>query len=523
MRLAPRWLVVLLLLVGLVGCSVGRVSPPGPTVTPEVSLPPVPSVTTTAALDARPVLPMNDYRPAGFTDPPAGQGLERYAQQGLDWQPCGAVLCADVRVPLDYDRPDRTAITLALAKAPATAPTRLGSLFLNPGGPGGSGVDLVQAFRPVGLGGYDLIGWDPRGVGRSTPVQCYPATDLERYDAIDVSPDDPGERQTLLEEERAFGAACLARSGELLTHISTAETVRDLDLLRRLVGSPKLDYLGFSYGTTIGALYADRYPDQVGRMVLDGATDLTGESVPQVLGFERALTSFATWCVSQSCALGDSSAAVLATVEGVLQGLDQRPITVGNRQLSQQQGVQAVAQALYGGVSSWSSLAGQLTQAAAGDGTALLAQADLANGRSRDGRYDQFSSAFPAIRCLDSQATSVAAAEREALADNRAAPLLGPLSGPDLICTQWPVPPAKKRPTVTAAGAATILVIGTTGDPATPYEWAQAMATQLDSAVLLTHVGEGHTGYGSSACIRDRVRDLLVDGQLPPVGTRCNP
>lgn len=521
MRLAPRLLVLLLLLLGSVGCSVSPVRPPVPSVTPSVSLPPVPSGTTTAAPDARPVLPMNDFRPAGFTDPPAGQGLDRYAQQGLSWRPCGALLCADVRVPLDYARPDGPAITLALAKAPATE-TRLGSLFLDPGGPGGSGIDFVQTFRPVGLAGYDLIGWDPRGVGRSTPVQCYPAADLERYDAIDVSPDDPAERQILLDEERAFGAACLARSGELLGHISTAETVRDLDLLRRLVGSAKLDYLGFSYGTKIGALYADRYPDQVGRMVLDGATDLSGESVPQVLGFERSLTSFATWCAGRACDLGDSSTAVLTTVDRLLQDLDQRPVTVGNRQLSQQQGVQAVVQALYGGISGWGSLAGELTELSKGNGAPLLAHADRANGRSRDGRYDQFSSAFPAIRCLDSQDTSVAEAEREARAENQAAPILAPLSGPDLICTQWPVAPAAKLPTITAAGAPTILVIGTTGDPATPYEWAQTMATQLDSAVLLTHVGEGHTAYGSSACIRDRVRDFFVVGTLPPEGTRCS-
>lgn len=522
MRLAPRWVVVLLLVLGLVGCSGHPVSPPAPTVTPAPSLPPVPSATTTAAPDARPVLPMNDYRPAGFTDPPPGQGLDRYARQQLDWQPCGAVLCADVLVPLDYARPDGIAITLALAKVPATAPTRLGSLFVNPGGPGGSGVDFVQTFRPVGLAGYDLIGWDPRGVGRSTPVQCYPAADLERYDAIDVSPDNPAERQTLLDEERAFGAACLARSGALLTHISTAETVRDLDLLRRLVGSARLDYLGFSYGTKIGALYADRYPEQIGRMVLDGATDLTGKAVPQVVGFERALTSFATWCVGQSCALGGSPADVLATVNRLLGDLDRQPIAVGNRELSQQQGVQAVLQALYGGVSSWRSLAGQLTQARNGNGAALLAQADVANGRSRDGRYDQFSAAFPAIRCLDSQDDSVAEAGRVAAADDEAAPILGPLAGPDLICTQWPVAPAPALPRITAAGAPPVLVIGTTGDPATPYEWAQAMAGELDSAVLLTHVGEGHTAYGSSACVRDRVSDFLVAGTLPPEGTSCN-
>lgn len=472
----------------------------------------------------RPLLPVPDVRPAGFSDPPTGSGLARYAAQRLKWNSCGSrLLCASVLVPLDYAEPDGTAINLFLAKVPATGPTRLGTLFVNPGGPGGSGADLAAGFRPPGLTGFDVIGWDPRGVGRSTPVTCYGAADLDRYDSVDVSPDDPREENTVLAEDRTFAVSCLQRSGSLLQHISTTETVRDLDLLRGLVGAPKLDYLGFSYGTMIGALYAQLFPGHVGRMVLDGAADITdGNSVSQVSGFERALDHFAGWCADRSCGLGGSSRTVLSGISDLLRSLDQHPLPAGRgRTLSQQQGVQAVVEPLYDGRTGWVRLAKQLKSAQRGNGAGLLRGADQANTRTSDGRYGQLPYAFPAIRCLDSQTTSVVEAERQATEANAGAPLLGPLSGPDLQCTQWPIAPAAKPPPITGRGAPTIVVVGTTGDPATPYEWAEAMAEHLDSAVLVTLDGEGHTAYGQSECVRRLVDDYLRAGVVPPKGSRC--
>ncbi len=512
MRLPParrRW-ASLLVLVALTACSA-----PGPAPRPEA---PLPTPTSTVG---RPLLAIPDVRPAGFADPPPGSGLARYEAQPVDWQPCGApALCATVRVPLDYAQPDGTAITLALAKIPATAPVRRGALFLDPGGPGGSGFDFVRGFRPAGLEAFDLVGWDPRGVGRSTPVTC--SADLDRFNSIDVSPDTPAEKSELLTESRAFGASCLARSGILLEHISTAETVTDLDLLRRLVGQDKLDYLGFSYGTLLGSLYAQRYPQNVGRLVLDGATDITGQgAVSQISGFERALNHFATWCAGQACGLGANRDEVVATVSTLLRDLDQRPLKVGRRELSQQQGVQAVINAMYGGVRGWTELGPELRQAVAGDGRSLLAHADRANERTGNGRYGQIAYAFPAIRCRDSNDVDVAEAERESVEANRQAPILGPLNGPDVLCTQWPVAPGPRSPKITAAGAPTIVVVGTTGDPATPYEWAVSMSKQLDAAVLVTFEGEGHTAYGQSRCVQARVQDFLLNGVLPEAGTRC--
>lgn len=531
--MARRWrpgLALVGLLVALTACTVPQVQAPWSSSAPASSAPlgsaPLSSAppSGSSAAASRPLAPIPDVRTSGFAAPPPGEGVSRYTVQPVDWRPCGqGVVCAMVLTPLDWERPDGTAITLALAKVPASAQRRQGTLFVDPGGPGGSGVDFVRGFRTGGLNTFDLVGWDPRGVGRSTPVGCFGAADLDRFTMIDISPDDAAERSALLAADRAFGASCLARSGALLQHVSTAETVRDLDLLRQLVGGDKINYLGLSYGTAIGALYADRYPARVGRMVLDGAVDLTGgRSVSQNVGFERALQHFAADCVARSCRLGSSAAEVLTLVTEVLAGLDQRPLPGrSGRSLSQQQGVQAVYAALNDAQTGWAQLETGLAAARAGDGTGLLRLADRANDRRENGAYGPFLSAFASIRCLDSRTTSVAAAEQAAAADNAAAPVLGPFGGPDLQCTQWPVAPAAEIGRITATGAPPVVVVGTTGDPATPYEWAVAMSRQLDSAVLVTLAGEGHTAYGQSRCVRRLVQDYLVEGRLPADGSRC--
>ncbi|WP_375426608.1 alpha/beta hydrolase [uncultured Friedmanniella sp.] len=516
-RRQRRAVLTVLLAVGLAACSAPAPAPepaPSPLVTPTAL--PSPSAT------GRPVQPVPDVRPAGFTDPPAGSGLDRYRRQALRWRPCAkGVSCASVLAPLDYADPDGTAITLALAKRDATAPDRLGTLFVNPGGPGGSGRGYAAGFNAKGLERYDVVGWDPRGVGASTPVTCFGSAELDRYFSVDVSPDDAAEEQRLQAENYAFGTSCLARSGSLLEHISTAATVQDLDLLRGLVGDARLNYLGASYGTQIGALYAQTYPDHVGHLVLDGAVNISGDKVSQIEGFERALTHFAAWAATAAGRpLGAGQTEVLSRVRTLLTGLDGRPLPVGDRQLSQAQGVQGVVDPLYER-DDWPRLLKALETAEKGNGRDLLELADAGNFRSSNGTYGQIVDAFPAIRCLDSQDTSVAAAEREAKRDGELAPLLGPLAGPDLVCPLWPVAPAPKEPKITATGARPIVVVGTTGDPATPYEDAVGMAHQLSSGVLVTLEGEGHTAYGQSSCIRGLVDAYLVQDQVPPDGVRC--
>jgi pimeloyl-ACP methyl ester carboxylesterase len=468
--------------------------------------------------------PVPPIRPAGFADPPPGRGLARYQDQQLRWAPCLDHLeCAQVLVPLDYAKPDQQAISLRMAKQPATAARRLGTLFVNPGGPGASGIGLVQAFRDGGLGEYDIVGWDPRGVGQSTPVQCFERASLDRYLSTDNSPDDATETAALITEERNLGQSCLERSGILLEHVSTVETVRDLDLLRGLVGDVKINYLGLSYGTRIGSLYAQLFPKRVGRLVLDGAVNITGSEVDQAQGFERALEDFASWCANQRTELGGTKDDVLHTVTTLLTQLDSKPIMVGARSLTQQLAVTAVVFPLYGQQKSWAVLRDALLSAVRDhDGARLLRIADLLNERNADGNYDQSIVAFPAIRCLDSSASSVRAEVRRSETLIKKAPIIGPFWGPDLTCPLWPVPPAPPTPKINGRGAAPIIVIGTTGDPATPYEYAVGMARQLESAVLVTFHGEGHLAYGQSECVRQIVRNYLINGVVPPDETSCS-
>jgi pimeloyl-ACP methyl ester carboxylesterase len=476
--------------------------------------------------DGRPLQPIPEVEPEGFAKPPPGTGMARYQRQQLDWKRCGQDFsCTTMLAPLDYADPDGTAITLSVAKRTATSSSkRLGSLIINPGGPGGSGVGYVGYFNAAGLESYDIVGWDPRGVGRSTPVSCFGREDLDRYFSMDNSPDDPGELQARIDAQIEFGQSCLRRSGALLEHISTMDTVRDLDLLRYLVGDSKINYFGSSYGTRIGALYAELFPQRVGRMVLDGAVDINSKSkINQVDGFERALRHFASWCADEHCQIGAQRDDVLSKIKEFLDRLDQQPLAVaGGRTLSQQQGVEAVFYSMYGGRGSWPELREALTTAIFdGNGAGLLALADASDRRNRDGDYGQLNYAFPAIRCLDSQDDSVRAAEKRLAEESRRAPILGRLNGPDLTCALWPVKSAPKQPAVDGGGAPAIVVIGTTGDPATPYEYAKSMADQLSSAVLVTFNGEGHLAYGQSSCVKSVVDAYLVRSQVPRDGTRC--
>lgn len=468
--------------------------------------------------------PVPDVKPGGFAEPPAGSGLARYEQQKLDWKPCDEKYqCTTVLAPLDYANPDAQALTLALKKKSATAQPRLGTLFINPGGPGGSGQQYVTFFRSTGLEAYDIVGWDPRGVSGSTPVKCFTGERLDRYNSIDVSPDDAGEEKALLDEQVAFGRSCLERSGALLQHISTTETVQDLDLLRGLVGDDRLTYLGSSYGTKIGALYAELFPATVGRLVLDGAVNITeDESVSQIQGFDRALTAFAKWCANRKCALGDTSQEVLKSITDLWTDLDQDPLPAGERDLSQQEGVNGVLFVLYEDQRAWRYLLEALENAINdGDGAYLLFLSDQFNQRNKDGAYGQISFSFPAIRCRDSQDTSVSEAWNEAERDAEKAPIIGPFGGADLVCPLWPVPPAPAQPTIDGNGAAPVVVIGTTGDPATPYEYAVSMAEQLESGVLVTYQGTGHLAYGGNDCINAVVVDYLVKGSVPANGKEC--
>lgn len=455
-----------------------------------------------------------------------GDDLTAYRDQRLKWSNCeSGSQCTKILVPLDYANPSAGAITLAMRKIKASKGPKLGTLFINPGGPGGSGQDLVANFDRAGLERYDVIGWDPRGVGESTPVVCFDSEATDAYLNLDASPDDPAERDALIRGTYEFGKSCWEHSGKLLDHISTIETVRDLDLLRELVGDPKLNFLGYSYGTQIGATYAEIFPANVGRLVLDAAVNITdSDEVIQAMGFDLALGNFAKWCAAeQECPLGRDEATVLGSITGLWDRLDQKPLPVGDRRLTQSLAVLGVAAALYGGKDAWPALASYVKYGIDGNGEPLLYLADQLNDRSEDGQYASLYYSFPAIGCLDSdEDLGVIDADRVWQEDQRKAPIFGKYFGPQYVCALWPTRPARQLD-IKGSGAAPILVIGGTGDNATPYQQAVDMAAKLDSGVLLTYQGEGHGSYGGkSTCIDKLVRRYLVKGKVPADGTKCS-
>lgn len=499
---------------------------PGPLPTPSASTPAgeVITISNVSGKDIdRPAYPPSHAAPSGFVPAPAGDGLTGYLGQKIDWKSCDPFECASIKVPLDYANPGRQAITLTMARQKATSSPKLGTLFINPGGPGGSGIDLLAGFTSTGLEQYDIIGWDPRGTGQSTPVKCYGDAETDALQALDSSPDTPAETDALIVGSYEFGKSCWEHSGDLLAHISTIDTVRDLDLLRSLVGDSKLHYLGYSYGTQVGATYAELFPQNTGRLVLDAAVDITDDqNIIQAMGFDLALTNFATWCAKDKCSLGDSKDAILAKITSFLDGLDAAPVQVGDRVLTQSLAASGIAAYLYGGVPAWNALAADLEAAMGGRGQRLLRASDLLNDRNEDGHYGSMFYSFIAISCLDNYDKGIVDAEQQWTKDQQKAPIFAKYFGPGVGCPLWPVR-SQVQLDIRGKGAKPLLVIGATGDPATPYQQAVTMAERLESGVLVTYEGEGHGTYGNgkSACVDKIVIDYFTRGKVPADGTRC--
>lgn len=513
---------ILLVTLTLVSCSVGMVDPtlsPGPPdegpATPVATLPERPT-------EGRPVQPVPDVSPPGFADPPSGRGLGRYRNQQPVWRDCGRLQCATILVPLDYAHPDAAAITLTVGRRTASGPPSV-TVFANPGGPGASGLSFLAQLDPASLADLELISWDPRGTAASTPVRCWGDTASDAYAQLDLSPDDAAERAELADGAQRFGLSCLAGTGALLEHLSTEDTARDMDLIRDALRLTSVDYLGLSNGTLIGAIYAQLFPDRVGRFVLDGAVDIARSRFLQLQGFDRALTAMADWCAARSsgCPLGRTSEEVLGSITGLWDRLETEPLKADGRTLTQTTAAVGVLQSLYAGETGYPGLVSALDSAIRrSDPAGLLRRSDRLLGRLPDGRWSQFAYAYPASRCADAPNTGIADAWREAALDARRAPIFGPVLGTDVECAVWPVDAPASIGKITAPKAPPLLVIGTTGDPATPYEWAQGMAGQLRSAVLVTHRGTGHTAF-DSACYSAVVKPFLVDGRLPADGITC--
>ena len=477
------------------------------------------------------------------TSTPTGErvdaALQPYYDQVLLWVDCGdGAECSTVRAPMDWANPAAdTDIELAVTRHGATGEA-LGSLFVNPGGPGASGYDLIHdsvdfAVSAVLRESFDIVGWDPRGVGRSTPVTCYDDEQLDDFiygiaEAPDGTPEWVAE---ITAEAVAFGQACLDGTGPVLEFVDTESTVRDLDLLRAIVGDDTLHYLGYSYGSDIGATYAELFPSKVGRMVLDGATDSSlsafDESVTQAGGFELALGNYLAACPSlEECPFTGDVPADKAGIRALMIELDETPIEAPDgRMLDAGVLDTALAMSLYS-EDYWPEANAMFSEVQQGVTETAFYLADYYNGRDVDGTYiDNSLEAFLAISCVDAPVITDPAviADYEARL-TAAAPTTTFTSGlGDVLCAEWPFAYRGEPITaVTGAGAAPILVVSTTGDPATPYEWGVALSQQLESATLITHNGEGHTAYNSGVtCVDSAVDAYFVAGTVPPVDPDC--
>ncbi|MFH8732157.1 alpha/beta hydrolase [Streptomyces sp. NPDC017964] len=442
---------------------------------------------------------------------------------GSDWQ------CATLKAPLDYAKPDGETIGVALIRARSTSGSgRSGSLLFNFGGPGGSGVSMLPAFAPDYAKlreRYDLVSFDPRGVGASEGVRCRDDKAIQAAESVDLTPDTPAEEQAYFKDAADFGAGCARRAGKLLGHVSTDETARDMDLARQALGDDKLHYMGVSYGTQLGGVYAHLFPGKVGRLVLDAvvdpAADTVGHAENQTRGFQRALDNYLK-STGQDPDQGSRKIAAL------LKRIDAKPLPAsGSRVLNQSLATIGITVTLYS-KNSWPALTRGLEAAERGDGTALLALADAYNERSPSGHYSSQSHSQRAISCLDDKERPTPKQARKRLASFRGiSPVFGEFMAWDTAgwCHDWPVPGQYETPEVSAPGAAPILVVGNTGDPATPYEGARRMADELGKGVgvELTWKGEGHGAYGSgSGCVDSTVNGYLLEGRIPRDGKVCS-
>ena len=509
------------------------------------------SATTTAATAS-----------AQATAAPSSAGATGTAGSSEEETDTATFSCAVITVPLDYANPKGETISIAVKKRAATGGHAQGALFINPGGPGDSGVSFAEragnAFSPDLLNAYDVIGFDPRGVGSSTAITCSSDDDSSgstaepsASGAASSSPSASGTpsagstpsagtaasgesyeewaestRQSFqeLSEQCASGTEPAA----LLDHVDTVSAARDLDILRALAGQEKLNYLGFSYGTYLASVYAETFPGNTGRMVLDGAIDpslsLAEQGLGQAKGFEQALRTYVDYCqASSGCPLSGGTDAGVQQVRDLITSANSTPLSTSdpNRTVTGSDIVTALSEYLYTTEQNWAPLTSALDQAInRHDGSAFAASEEQDSSSKDDG-----GGAFQAVTCLDypvegDEATWAAQYEQA----KRVAPIFADSSvGLDMVCSVWGHNGTRKPTQIHARGAAPILVVGTTGDPATPYAWSKSLAEQLDSGQLLTWEGNGHTAYGGDAsCVNDAVDAYLISGTMPKKGLTCH-
>ena len=470
-------------------------------------------------------------KPENFTT------LKSYYAQNLDWSTCYENFdCTELAVPIDYAKIATGTFHISVLRYKAQDPARrLGAIIVNPGGPGASGVDYAYnaeyIFDPDLTDRYDIVGFDPRGVSRSEPIICLNDAETDANYASDSKVDSDTEFAQSIADSKAFLAKCDANTTHL-TSYSTANAARDMDILRAALGEKKLNYMGKSYGTFMGALYAHLFPNNIGRVVLDGAVDPTVSNLDQTknqaVSFDHALTAFIDDCATrEDCPLPANKSDAINALTSIWRAAATKPLQLHNskdkRQVTESLLVIGTASALYDSAEGWPQLRLAIKEAMAGYGDTYLELADNYTGREKDGTYrnNEFD-AGAIIDCLDfADARSANQLREDSKEVIKAAPIFGPyiaLSG--LTCEFLKKPaPVKVRKTITNAP---ILIIGTTGDPATPYEWAQGLHKLLPKSELLTLVGDGHTGQGrGNGCIDNAVNAYYLRGEIPTADLRC--
>nr|WP_280364158.1 alpha/beta hydrolase [Nocardia wallacei] len=481
--------------------------------------------------------------PSAVTPSPAN--LEKFYTQAPEWSSCDnfgdatdrfpkTAECTRVTVPVDYGRPDGATAQVAISRIKATG-QRIGSLLFNPGGPGQPGLWMSQQGQDTPLAErFDRIGFDVRGVGASTPlISCMTAKEWDDERAEPPKDNSPTGITAAEDENKQFASRCTERTGnDFLAHVGTREVVQDMDVIRAVLGDEKLNYVGYSYGTRLGSSYAEKFPDRVRALVLDGALDPDAdpvqESVQQAAGFQQAFNEYATDCARQpDCPLGADPAQSVARFQALVGPLWDRPAaTDDGRPLTYGDAITGVQNTLYA-EDNWNVLSAGLSQLATGKGDILLRLADLYDGRRQDGTYDNSQDAFMAIHCVDDPAVKDrAVADKQDAEYRKVAPFLddGHASGqaPLELCAFWPVPSSSTPHNITVSGLPKTVVVSTTQDPATPYEAGVNLAKELNAA-LITNKGTRHTAFlsGGVPCVDDAVISYLTDLTEPPAGLTC--
>lgn len=468
--------------------------------------------------------------------------LRPFYTQSVNWKGCGEDLkCATIKVPIDYSKPASGSINLSLNYLASTGTADLGWLLENPGGPGGSGIDFVasasaQVASPAVRKRYNVVGFDPRGVKRSAPIKCLSpqATDEFLYGTTPGAPGSATEMSAQRKAMKKYIDACVKNSGKIFGFVDTVSAARDMDVIRAVLGESKLNFMGFSYGTFLGTTYASVFPQRVGRFVLDGAIDPTvsdeDQSANQLKAFDQALKNYLADCLSENkatCPFTGTVASSMTRITAWYKQLETKPLntTLAGRKLAISGGITGLIMTLYSD-EYWQYTSSAFAGAFRGDGTTFLQLADFYNDREEGGTYgsNQLEANF-AVSCLDGRSNpSPKAMKAQNAKMQKLSPFFGRywLNGA-LGCEQWPYKIATKPKSYAATGSAPILVVGTTGDPATPYWQAQNLANKiLDNAQLVTFKGEGHTAYGrSNECIVRNVDAYLINGTVPSSDPNC--